>query len=155
MKWIIPLLLLSLTGCGTLPFCGHFEHFKPYHNPPTDPVFVKYINKFNIEMNMSTNISTTFKKMDDKYAGICHSWSDGHREITINKKYWDNYSDKQREQLIFHELGHCALNREHNDDTIMLNGTTCPDSVMRSKMFNLFEIAYCYNYDYEHYLQEL
>ena len=106
-------------------------------------------------MVVSTNISTTFGPMDDKHAGICHSWSDGHREITINKKYWDNYSDKQREQLIFHELGHCALNRDHNDATITMNDTVCPESIMRSKIFNLFEIAYCYNYDYGHYLQEL
>ena len=154
MKWLLILPLLA--SCGNLPFCGFMEGKKPYHNPPTDAVFVKYIKKFNTEMNMSTNISTTFGTMKEKYAGVCHSWTNGHREITINKKHWDNYSDKQREQLIFHELGHCALNREHhNDDTITLNGTLCPDSIMRSKMFNYFEIAYCYNYDYEHYLQEL
>lgn len=35
--------------------------------------------------------------------------------ITINKKAWITMTDSQREQLMFHELGHCVLNRDHCD----------------------------------------
>ena len=46
----------------------------------------------------------------------------GHTEnepnvVIVDKFYWDNASDLDREFLIFHELGHCALGRGHLDDS--------------------------------------
>lgn len=60
----------------------------------------------------------------------------GHSEeeptvVIVDKFYWDGANDLEREFLIFHELGHCALNRGHIDDSdafgdcvsIMTSGT--------------------------------
>lgn len=33
--------------------------------------------------------------------------------IALNKDFWDQASPLVREELLFHELGHCVLNREH------------------------------------------
>jgi hypothetical protein len=36
--------------------------------------------------------------------------------VIIDKLYWDNSNEMEREFLVFHELGHCALNRSHLDN---------------------------------------
>ena len=35
--------------------------------------------------------------------------------VIIDHTYWQGANDLEREFLVFHELGHCALNREHLD----------------------------------------
>lgn len=60
----------------------------------------------------------------------------GHTEkepnvVIIDKFYWDDADDLEREFLVFHELGHCAIFRGHIDDSdgqgdcisIMTSGT--------------------------------
>ena len=63
--------------------------------------------------------------------GQC-SWSQNHpHSITLDEQYWRTANDLQREFLVFHELGHCVLGRDHvdNSDTngncisIMSSGT--------------------------------
>jgi hypothetical protein len=40
----------------------------------------------------------------------------GSHQIIINKDAWQILNDSLRERLIFHELGHCELNRVHRND---------------------------------------
>lgn len=37
--------------------------------------------------------------------------------VIVDVVYWNGADDLEREFLIFHELGHCALNRDHVDDS--------------------------------------
>jgi hypothetical protein len=64
-------------------------------------------------------------------AGQC-SWSSQHpNTVTIDTPFWNNASDLSREFVVFHELGHCILNRGHNESqnangfclSIMASGT--------------------------------
>jgi hypothetical protein len=51
--------------------------------------------------------------------------------VIVDKFYWEVADDLEREFLVFHELGHCAINRPHLDDSdtqgdcvsIMTSGT--------------------------------
>jgi len=53
--------------------------------------------------------------------------------ILISRQYWEASSDLDREQLIFHELGHCVLGRDHNDEiTVLEDGETVPLSLMNT-----------------------
>lgn len=63
--------------------------------------------------------------------GQC-SWSQTHSHaITIDKAYWSRANDTQKEFVVFHELGHCVLGRNHIDvadvngncESIMTSGT--------------------------------
>lgn len=65
--------------------------------------------------------------------GQC-AWSESYHAITIDRQYWQSANDLQREFVVFHELGHCVLKRNHVDDpdgngnceSIMTSGTgTC------------------------------
>jgi len=57
--------------------------------------------------------------------------------VVVDKFYWDDADDLEKEFLIFHELGHCALGRGHLDDSdgqghcisIMTSGTGACDIV--------------------------
>ena len=37
--------------------------------------------------------------------------------VVVDVVYWNSANDLEKEFLIFHELGHCALNREHIDNS--------------------------------------
>jgi len=69
--------------------------------------------------------------------GQCQSNDDGSRTIVVDRNFWKESDDLLREFLIFHELGHCALNKGHNDAafpngncvSIMQSGTgICSDN---------------------------
>jgi Zn-dependent peptidase ImmA (M78 family) len=68
--------------------------------------------------------------------------------ITIDLNYWQQITDAEKEWLVYHELGHCILNREHREDRIRENN--CVASVMYPKT----EYA-CYENLQDYYLKEL
>ncbi|MCP3932093.1 MAG: hypothetical protein GY705_23725 [Bacteroidetes bacterium] len=85
---------------------------------------------------------------DDGVIGQCQSGSG--RRILIDDQYWKRASSMQRESVIFHELGHCYLQRDHSDDSYS-NGTCV--SIMRSGTGNC---KFVYNtLTKEKYLDEL
>ena len=48
--------------------------------------------------------------------GQCAHDANKPNTVIIDRDYWDNGSDLEREFLVFHELGHCVLKREHLDE---------------------------------------
>lgn len=63
--------------------------------------------------------------------GQCLHSEEEPNTVIVDKFYWDGANDMEREFLVFHELGHCALNRDHLDQSdgqgdcisIMTSGT--------------------------------
>lgn len=54
---------------------------------------------------------------DPTFLGKCNSNIDDiNREVVINVLFWDILSPIEKEKLVFHELGHCLLNRPHRND---------------------------------------
>jgi hypothetical protein len=49
---------------------------------------------------------------DPEVIGSCRKIGDI-KLVKVNPKYWETSTDSQREALVFHELAHCLLNREH------------------------------------------
>lgn len=82
------------------------------------------------------------------FNGVCMPFQ---KRIILNKKFIQESGQDSfaLQQLIFHELGHCVLNLDHNDD-IMNNN--CPKSIMHSRFFGDTE---CYWNNIEYYLKEL
>lgn len=50
---------------------------------------------------------------------VCVSNGYNHREIIIYNRFWNTADDIQKEILVMHEAGHCCLNLDHKDDSIM------------------------------------
>lgn len=59
------------------------------------------VDKFNREMQ------------DEGVIGLCVKTA-SEISIYINTPKWNSYDSQQREMLVFHELGHCILNLEHD-----------------------------------------
>lgn len=85
-------------------------------------------------------------------AGICRT-KHGHTPIIYidtTSLNWKN-SDESREQLVFHEFGHCILGRSHTKDTLQ-NGA--PASIMKPSGETLYGSVMSY-FKREYYLNEL
>ncbi len=70
-----------------------------------------------------------FDTLSGPVTGQCLTYSDGRREVKVSVSFWSNASAFEREFLLFHELGHCLLDREHLD-TQRTDGTCI--SIMHS-----------------------
>lgn len=66
---------------------------------------------------------------DDGVAGQCSYSSAAPNHVTIDLEFWNRASDRAREFVVFHELGHCHLARGHREDAFV-NGAC--QSIMRS-----------------------
>lgn len=93
------------------------------------------------------------KDMSGTILGSCssrfnHSTLVFDRVVQINYYYWIRLPIADREELIFHELGHCVLNRAHNDT---LDGSGVPVSIMNSTHLGQAK----YLAQYSSYIQEL
>ena len=88
-----------------------------------ESVFTDYIDRFEEEA-ATRGVNVDFSEegieillVDSTsylYAGYCDKDQETH-QITIQRNYWDNVTERDRERLLFHELGHCILNRSHKN----------------------------------------
>lgn len=108
--WII--LFLALTGCGPKIQVSGFE---------------KYVDKFERVGNIKIiELVIQFDYLEDSYAYCDSAQLFSWNTITIDKETWDLFGETEREMIIFHEMGHCVLNRIHEFDLM----GDCPKSLM-------------------------
>lgn len=133
MRRLILLTLMFLVSCGAeLPIHVLDKKVDSPSDPrqfrSTDRTFQQEIDLFTdgyrLEHGYDIDIShipvnfgnTKVKKSNS--IGLCYRYWYGStvwREIIIDRSYWEQASKLQRENLIKHEFGHCALNRDHDD----------------------------------------
>ncbi len=106
-RFIITLLMLLASTC-----CGAYK---------VDNGVSKYIESFKFEgarRNKSISITDLIVEIVDVLdirtptsaaVGVCLYGVVP--KIQLLKSYWDKIDEDMREQLMFHELGHCILNR--------------------------------------------
>jgi len=132
-----------------LSSCISCSKFKTVEIKPIDTEFQPLVNeykKLKIErtgVDIKNSITILFHTLPTPIIGICYWLSDGSREIFIDPKFWysQTTSDLDRKILLFHELGHCDLNREHSD----------PLSIMESYHIG----GYRFSLDAHYYINEL
>lgn len=54
-------------------------------------------------------------KMEADHIGVCYRKFNGYK-IEINGEWWNTASEDDRKQLIFHELAHCLIDKDHVED---------------------------------------
>ena len=142
MKFI-PLFLL-LASCGTFVE-DVFEKDEPSrHVNQTDQTFYEYLEE--LQINVRTPI--IFSDQQAPTVGSCNIWTDGYREIQIDKGYWDSATDSQRKTLLLHEIGHCDHGLKHIEGT---REDSCPYSVMQMVTFG----DPCFDVHYYDYVEEI
>lgn len=135
-KLALATLIAVLAGCGQQPM-DHFTRVQPApFKYSLEAEFVPYYERFTDVYNVNTKFvagwfADTYTNSGGNAVGICYSYTDGSRRIEIDRDYWNASSDLGKEQLMFHELGHCVFNLDHNETTIDLqNYGTIPASIM-------------------------
>lgn len=125
MKYLIMLTLL--TSCGK----PKTEIDDPRTISGVDTSLAYYVDMYiqAKENSLNYDIPVGFGDMTTKglTVGECVKWTGtSYRQIVIKKDYWDEASESEKINLIFHEFGHCDLDRNH--DEIENNGK--PESLM-------------------------
>jgi hypothetical protein len=132
---------LFLSACGQ-----SMKQFNPDPHPNIGigPEFAPFVAQFEADYGASIgNFPITFSAQTGNTIGVCKIWSDGYRIIEIDPTFWNNLniSDARRKSLIYHELGHCILNRGH-DNAYISSPTygSIPKSIMN--MYLMEELSY-------------
>ena len=141
---MISLLLLLINSCGLPIISDLIEKDKEtrQHNT-TNPVFNSYAKSFEAAgqkngINISTsNVPINFGDTENaNYRGICATYQDGSKEIIIQESWWNLQTEDYKESLIYHELGHCLLGRDHHDETIAVSGQDFKTSMMNKTIIS-------------------
>jgi hypothetical protein len=84
------------------------------------------LSKLSYLTNSTINISNDLYEplngtTGNAIAGVCLQYDNGDREILIDETVWSQLGSDllffaRKRAIIFHELGHCVLNRGHIDD---------------------------------------
>ena len=123
------------------------------------PTITKYVKIFETKTGIpASHIKFYIGNTSGKAVGVC---SMKKREITINKKYWEgDASEYDKELTIYHELGHCLLNRGHYNP---LNHyffspelqKNCPKSIMYWQSYGSKDAYRCFHQHRPYYWREL
>lgn len=126
-------LLITLVACGK---DNQIQLNKEYQG--VDAELWSYFEKFekeaaergvNIDLAAAGITGTIERIHAHGTVGLCNHRLDQPNHVIIDINFWTAASDNSKEMIIFHELGHCYLERGHNDDK--KSDGTCA-SIMRS-----------------------
>lgn len=121
MKYAIGIAILTGIVLSTMLASTPRSEFAPYVE-----LFQKELDARGFSMVRASRMPIVFGPTEGNAIGYCII-SGSSRIVIINRGYWNVASEIERELLIFHELGHCILNMEH-DETVRPDGT--PASIM-------------------------
>ena len=123
-----------------------------------DAPFVPYVERF--DALAATTLTEPLKTLPLRiYFGavktestIGECWHDDEvRDIVVNEALWGELEELEREEFIFHELGHCLLGRPHILTRIVMAGQNIPESIMHPHVFD----GALYGAYREYYIREL
>ena len=128
MRYVF-VLFLFLSACG-----GLFE------GPPVvsiEPALQEYVDNFLVEgasrghpIQITDLIVRFSPDLGDNVLGECWTGGSSTPTIYISMRYWPYETVVYRRIIMFHELGHCVLNREHELTGRIRNGYCTPSSIM-------------------------
>ena len=117
MKLKLSTFLLTALTIGCAP-----ERLSTGKVGSIDPAFKSYISTFESMYGAKvTDIDFYFKALDYPVIGQCSIWTTNYgkiKHIQVDPTYWNDEitSEEQKIGLIFHEIGHCFLDRPHTED---------------------------------------
>lgn len=133
----LAILLAMLTGCG-----GYIA-----------PEVAPYVQRFDSEVAPVGNVTVEFDTLPAGVAGICYeSWLSA--RVAVDKAEWDALNDGGKEQLVFHELGHCVLGLNHERSLVASSYGSIEASIMAPEVFGDWPHYHAYRDEYVAALKE-
>jgi hypothetical protein len=123
---LIFLLGFSLLACNDDSGLSVSPELQPYLDS-----FEEEARARGIDLDFDVNpVTANFNRIPNSgIAGQCFRNPDIPNSISIDLVFWNTQDEIGKEFLMYHELGHCAIGREHRDETDSFN--TCL-SIMHS-----------------------
>lgn len=118
------LAMISLVAVLGFTSCvGAFSKSYKYVDDPLKPYVTEYHNLVNIycpKLSINPHYSITLKdKLNGKkWVGVCTRYANKRWNIQIKRSFWETVDVNTRTQLMYHELAHCVINREHEPDLL-------------------------------------
>lgn len=110
-KWgMVVICMMLIVSCSEDP---EIEYF-------VDPSLQEYFDRFvmegaerNITVDLVAEHISGYLKIitTEDVVGQCVHQEDKPDQVIVDRNYWMHATDLQREFVVFHELGHCYLNR--------------------------------------------
>jgi len=131
-----------------------------YHNARVESEFVPYLQEFEKYWGCPVSIKMKFEDLSrykKSWVGVCYGFKsiDAFKSISIDLAYWKESNLPEKEELIFHELGHCVLDREHDEKQIPGGGFLSWESRPKSIMYPYTLFYDDYTFNRAEYLKEL
>jgi hypothetical protein len=149
---LLMLCLFVLAACGRDPTLEERSEFEPYLER-----FQAYSAQYGRDASNDGRVRILFGILKANEIGVCEQSPFQPPRVLVSRSAWAIRSDVGREALIFHELGHCLLDRDHRDDVVRLTGgrggrtVVAPASLMHTR--GVRPQLYAESKDY--YLREL
>jgi hypothetical protein len=125
-------VLFAASGCGrglASPSAPHGT-FSPYFQAFEDASEQNGRSTYGDD-----SVRIVFGATTGEVVGNCTVGFDTARIVTVNTAYWYAASENARLQLVYHELGHCLLNRAHVASYVAFPEGVVPTSVMSPHAF--------------------
>lgn len=139
MKFLFYLFIfLNITACGQKPAIISKQ-------------LTEYVLDFEQTYNVHIDFDIELKSINsDNIVGRCWHSNNGSRKVEIDSTYFQQHKNDYYsiQQLVFHELGHCYFDLDHNDT--LDNGN--PVSIMYPYAFGYAEF---YKQNLEYYINSL
>ena len=111
-KRTAPLFIFStLIACGQL----NLEDVER----EVDPRFQAYVLDFEMRTGIDNKVAITFQQIEQEdVIAICYDYKNLRKNyIIVDPEMFESLSDSEKEETIYHELGHCVMNRKHEETT--------------------------------------
>lgn len=130
----IILLLLLLTGCGKVTVA---------------PQFQPYLDSFLAEGRArgqdysKSEVTINFGSVSSGERAYCSRYTFQANEVIVGEGSWNGMNEDRRTALIYHELGHCILNRPHRDEMSYGRAVSLMNSkLISSSQFHKYQVEY-------------
>jgi len=146
--------VLSIQWCISLSFFGFLllSGCEREDAPLQDAEIKPYVERFAEEalkrgFDFSEELSSIRYEFEEtRYGGVCYRFEN---RFIINRTYWTQLEDLGKEYLVFHELGHCVLDRRHENEYLpagecssIMKGTEDDRRCGRNQGFGLWREYY-------------
>lgn len=104
-------LLASLLLFLSVPSKRADNDLYPYYKD-----FMVFSKKKCNKIETPNQFLLTFRILKNDQIGLCYTYPYSKREVFIDEFYWNSATEKEKRQLVFHELTHCILDKDHVDN---------------------------------------
>lgn len=108
--------------------------------------FMKDAALFGVTPDFSLSVSYLSNDVDEGVGGYCTY----EKYVVISKQTWEYLDANGKKAILYHEWGHCILQRAHS--TRVIKGLNCPVSVMYP---TIDPLEICFGYLSQWYILEL